>query len=206
MTTLICNCNRTLPLDASALGRALGETLVEHSTLCRREAPAFQRALRASAYRLSRYTDASPSMSMLSAISAVGASYSQNEKNLAAYYERLDRGELPIARGIANKVLSSFVHPNIESNLRFLEAELAKDDRVVEAAVVGVPSDAWGETPVGFVVLKPGRSASDGLAGELQAFVKGAIAPYKYPREIEFVESLPKTATGKLRRVELRSA
>ena len=46
MTTLICNCNRTLPLDVPALGRALGETLVEHSTLCRREAPAFQRAAR----------------------------------------------------------------------------------------------------------------------------------------------------------------
>ena len=46
MTTLICNCNRTLPLDTPALGRALGETLVEHSTLCRREAPAFQRAVR----------------------------------------------------------------------------------------------------------------------------------------------------------------
>lgn len=46
MTTLICNCNRTLPLDTPALGRALGETLVEHSTLCRREAPAFQRALK----------------------------------------------------------------------------------------------------------------------------------------------------------------
>lgn len=46
MTTLICNCNRTLPLDADALGRAIGEPLVEHSTLCRREASAFQRAAR----------------------------------------------------------------------------------------------------------------------------------------------------------------
>jgi len=46
MTTLICNCNRTMPLDVPALGRALGETLTEHSTLCRREAPAFQQAAR----------------------------------------------------------------------------------------------------------------------------------------------------------------
>ncbi|MFC7462480.1 4Fe-4S binding protein [Hydrogenophaga defluvii] len=46
MTTLICNCNRTMPLDVPALGRALGETLTEHTTLCRREAPAFQQAAR----------------------------------------------------------------------------------------------------------------------------------------------------------------
>ena len=46
MTTLICNCNRTLPLDADALGRAIGEQLVEHTTLCRRDAPAFQKACR----------------------------------------------------------------------------------------------------------------------------------------------------------------
>jgi ferredoxin len=49
MTTLICNCNRTMPLDVPALGRALGETLTEHSTLCRREAPAFQQAARSGA-------------------------------------------------------------------------------------------------------------------------------------------------------------
>ncbi len=48
MTTLICNCNRTMPLDVPALGRALGETLTEHTTLCRREAPAFQQAARGS--------------------------------------------------------------------------------------------------------------------------------------------------------------
>ena len=49
MTTLICNCNRTMPLDVPALGRALGETLTEHTTLCRREAPAFQQAARSGA-------------------------------------------------------------------------------------------------------------------------------------------------------------
>jgi len=48
MTTLICNCNRTMPLDGEALGRALGEPLTVHTTLCRREAPAFQRATRSS--------------------------------------------------------------------------------------------------------------------------------------------------------------
>jgi hypothetical protein len=48
MTTLICNCNRTMPLDGDALGRALDEDLTVHTTLCRREAPAFQRATRSS--------------------------------------------------------------------------------------------------------------------------------------------------------------
>jgi 2-aminobenzoate-CoA ligase len=54
-----------------------------------------------------------------------------------------------------------------------------------------------------FVVVD--AEASDALIAELQAHAKAAIAPYKYPREIEFVESLPKTATGKLRRSELRN-
>jgi acyl-coenzyme A synthetase/AMP-(fatty) acid ligase len=55
------------------------------------------------------------------------------------------------------------------------------------------------------VVLADFASPSDELADKLKAFVKDQIAPYKYPREIEFVDALPKTATGKLRRSELRS-
>jgi acyl-coenzyme A synthetase/AMP-(fatty) acid ligase len=55
-----------------------------------------------------------------------------------------------------------------------------------------------------FVVLADFAEGSDELAAKLQSFVKDRIAPYKYPRAIEFVEALPKTATGKLRRVELR--
>jgi acyl-coenzyme A synthetase/AMP-(fatty) acid ligase len=55
-----------------------------------------------------------------------------------------------------------------------------------------------------FVVLAAGAAASDALVAELQAHAKQQIAPYKYPREIEFVDALPKTATGKLRRSELR--
>jgi acyl-coenzyme A synthetase/AMP-(fatty) acid ligase len=55
-----------------------------------------------------------------------------------------------------------------------------------------------------FVVLAESAKASETLADELQAHVKQAIAPYKYPREIEFLEALPRTATGKLRRSELR--
>ncbi len=55
-----------------------------------------------------------------------------------------------------------------------------------------------------FVVPAPGMAGSDDLVTELQAHAKAEIAPYKYPREIEFVDALPKTATGKLRRSELR--
>jgi len=54
------------------------------------------------------------------------------------------------------------------------------------------------------VVLAPGHTASDALAAELQEHVKTVTAPYKYPREIEFVADLPKTISGKIRRTELR--
>jgi len=55
-----------------------------------------------------------------------------------------------------------------------------------------------------FVVLAPGHEGSDALATELQEHVKRVTAPYKYPREIEFVKDLPKTISGKIRRLELR--
>ena len=55
-----------------------------------------------------------------------------------------------------------------------------------------------------FIVLRPGHTASDTLVTELQNHVKRTTAPYKYPRRIEFVDALPKTVSGKIRRVELR--
>ncbi|MFB3067833.1 MAG: acyl-CoA synthetase, partial [Acidobacteriota bacterium] len=55
-----------------------------------------------------------------------------------------------------------------------------------------------------FVVLTEGYSPGETLARELQDFTKSEIAPYKYPRKVEFVETLPRTSTGKIRRVELR--
>jgi benzoate-CoA ligase len=58
--------------------------------------------------------------------------------------------------------------------------------------------------PRAFVLLKKGRQGSDALAEELKQFVKTRIAPYKYPRWIEFVDELPKTATGKIQRFKLR--
>jgi acyl-coenzyme A synthetase/AMP-(fatty) acid ligase len=62
-----------------------------------------------------------------------------------------------------------------------------------------------GEIIKSFIVLAPGFTASDKLAREIQDFVKGRAAPYKYPREIEFMSELPKTISGKIKRVELRS-
>lgn len=82
-----------------------------------------------------------------------------------------------------------------------VEATLVQHPAVLEAAVIGVP-DAEGLTKTkAFVVLKPGGEASD---AELKAFVKDKLAPYKYPRQIEFVGELPKTATGKIQRFKLR--
>ncbi len=82
-----------------------------------------------------------------------------------------------------------------------VEATLVQHSAVLEAAVIG-KEDAEGLTKTkAFVVLKAGQSATE---EELKAFVKGLLAPYKYPRYIEFVSELPKTATGKIQRFKLR--
>jgi len=85
-----------------------------------------------------------------------------------------------------------------------VESALVEHAAVVEAAVVGKPDPVRGEIVKAFVVLAKGYSPSDALRLELQEHVKTTTAPYKYPREIEFVDDLPKTVSGKIRRVELR--
>ena len=85
-----------------------------------------------------------------------------------------------------------------------VEAALIQHPAVLEAAVVGV-IDADGLTkPKAYVVLKNGHLAATETEAELKAFVKDKLAPFKYPRRIEFIAELPKTATGKIQRFKLR--
>ena len=70
--------------------------------------------------------------------------------------------------------------------------------------MIGVADEERGQIVKAFVVLRPGHSASPAVARELQDYVKQQIAPYKYPRAIEFREALPRTETGKLQRFRLR--
>jgi fatty-acyl-CoA synthase len=88
-------------------------------------------------------------------------------------------------------------------NISSLEIEKAMlaHPTIYEVAVVPAPDDKWGEVPRALVVLKPGASATE---AELLEFCRGRVARYKVPRSIEFVESLPKTGTGKILKKELR--
>jgi 2-aminobenzoate-CoA ligase len=86
-----------------------------------------------------------------------------------------------------------------------VEWALLAHPAVRECAVVGAEDGTRGTVVKAFVVTAPGRAADAGLVKELQDFVKGRIAPYKYPRVIEFLDALPKTATGKLSRKSLRA-
>src|SRR5438105_5927464 len=85
-----------------------------------------------------------------------------------------------------------------------VESALVEHAAVAEAAVVGKGDPTRGTIVKAYVILAPGHDASDALAVELQEHCKKVTAPYKYPREIEFVSELPKTISGKIRRVELR--
>jgi benzoate-CoA ligase len=86
-----------------------------------------------------------------------------------------------------------------------VEGTLIKHPAVLEAAVVGHEDTDRLVKPRAFVVLKDAAAREPALAEELKAFVKGKIAPYKYPRWIDFVSELPKTATGKIQRFKLRA-
>ena len=85
-----------------------------------------------------------------------------------------------------------------------VEEALLKHSDVAECAVVGVPDEARGSLVKAYVVLADAIPASADKRRELQDFTKAEIAPYKYPRALEFVDALPRTATGKLQRFRLR--
>ena len=85
-----------------------------------------------------------------------------------------------------------------------VEAALMAHESVLEAAVVGQLDEQKLTKPKAYVVLKQGVAGSSKLAAELQEHVKARLAPYKYPRWVEFIEELPKTATGKIQRFKLR--
>jgi acetyl-CoA synthetase len=85
-----------------------------------------------------------------------------------------------------------------------VESALVSHPAVAEAAAVAAPDEERGAVVRAVVVLREGREPSDELARELQDHVKGETAPYKYPRIVEFVDDLPKTASGKIRRAALR--
>ena len=96
------------------------------------------------------------------------------------------------------KVSGQYVSPfEVESTLMLHPA-------VLEAAVIGVPDEHGLTRARAYVVMKDAASMPPGFTDELRAFVKTRLAPVKVPREIEFVDELPKTATGKIQRFRLR--
>jgi 2-aminobenzoate-CoA ligase len=120
-----------------------------------------------------------------------GDTYRQDEEGYFWYVARSD--DMIVSAGY------NIAAPEVENALHAHPA-------VAECAVVGVPCEARGQKVKAFVVLAPGFGPGPDLAQALQDHAKAAIAPYKYPREIEFVATLPKTVTGKLQRFALKAA
>ena len=118
-----------------------------------------------------------------------GDAYSMDQDGYFYYQARTDDMIISAGYNIAG--------PEVESVLLGHEA-------VAECGVVGIPDEERGQVVKAFVILKPGFTANEPMARALQDFVKAGIAPYKYPRRIEFVDSLPRTETGKLQRFKLR--
>jgi acetyl-CoA synthetase len=86
-----------------------------------------------------------------------------------------------------------------------IESCLVKHPAVANAAVIGKPDELRGTIIKAFIVLTPNSSPSEALRADLQQFVRARLAPYQYPREIEFIDALPMTTTGKVQRRLLRA-
>ena len=87
-----------------------------------------------------------------------------------------------------------------------VESVLMEHPAVLECAVTGIPDEIRGQLVKATIVMTSKYQPSDTLKKEIQDFVKKATAPYKYPRIVEFVDELPKTISGKIRRVEIAEA
>ncbi|MBL8287870.1 MAG: AMP-binding protein [Rubrivivax sp.] len=129
------------------------------------------------------------------------ASYVQGGWNLTgdAYLQDAD-GQFVYQARTDDMIISggyNIAGPEVESALLLHPA-------VAECGVIGRPDEARGMVVKAFVVLRPGHAGDAAMVSELQEFVKKTIAPYKYPREIAFRDSLPRTETGKLQRFRLR--
>jgi len=85
-----------------------------------------------------------------------------------------------------------------------VESACLEHEAVREAAAVASPDEVKGNVVKAFIVLSEGREPSDELAAEISSFVRERLSAYAYPRKVEFVDELPKTLTGKIRRIELR--
>jgi 2-aminobenzoate-CoA ligase len=118
-----------------------------------------------------------------------GDAYSMDEDGYFWYQARTDDMIVSAGNNIAG--------PEVEFALLAHAA-------VLECAVVGIPDDKRGRIVKAYVVLRESSQASPAMVKELQDHVKATIAPYKYPRAVEFVSALPRTATGKLQRFKLR--
>jgi len=118
-----------------------------------------------------------------------GDAYSMDEDGYFFYQARTDDMIISAGYNIAG--------PEVEGALLGHAA-------VAECGVVGWPDEERGTIVKAFVVLKPGNARSEALADELKEHVKRVIAPYKYPRAVEFLDALPRTETGKLQRFKLR--